>query len=143
MIEHEVHRLDFEGKQFDEQLQDFWERKLQTELSNRHFDDLRAIEIFIQDELFSNVTYYRDAENLRMGREGEIKNLRTIQIKEVEIPIIFGNNEQKIAKIKMEILFRLIVPQNHDITIGANKFISAVPDLQRDSYVGNIDIEIT
>jgi len=67
-------------------------------------------------------------------------NLRNVTIK-TEVPIIWGiKEEKKIAKIEVDILFRLII--DDDIPLNNPTFQRSTPDLDSDSYFGNIRVEI-
>ena len=129
--------LDFSRQEpYEKQLQNYWSDTIKTHLENKQFaneDDIRGE---IEFDLFQD----RDRKDLENEKHHNMTNLRDITIK-TEVPIIQGiKDEKKTAKIEVDILFRLIIDDK--IPLNDPHFQRSVPDLDTDSYFGDIRIKI-
>lgn len=129
--------LDFSHNEpYEKQLQNYWSEAIKTHLENKQFvneDDIRGE---IEYGLFQD----RDSEDLEIERYGNMTNLRRVTIK-TEVPIIWGIKEEgKTAKIEVDILFKLII--DDEIPLNNPNFQRSTPDLDTDSYFGDIRVKI-
>ena len=160
-------QIDFNGReQIEEQLQNFWSKKISAELKNKYFaevDDKGAddpeknkekIRKLIRDKLFKKSYLTRDANFFLAKRRMKMEQKRPLEdtvreeevmqnLREVTIntatPVIWGvKKERKMVKLKVNILFHLI---SDNVDPFLKQHVNT-PELDTDSYLGDIEIEI-
>lgn len=127
--------LSFEGELAENQVKKYWQNAIDTHFRNQQFASVNEI----IDELKSILFAGKGADDFLIDRKGQMRNLRYVET-EALVPIIWGIREEvKTAKIKVRILFRLIIDNESGL---AGDKLRIDPNFLEDSYLDNVQVEI-